>query len=256
MPCIRKNMKLLSDRNRLLSKDSEGYQLWETPKGNFWIPPKDDPEFFTLMLAEQECKLYGSGKVGVRSGDIVLDCGANVGVYTREALNAGAKLIVAIEPSPRNIKCLQRNFKSEVEQGRVIIYEKGVWNREEVLTFYTQEEDSGEDSFVISSKSSQKITVPVTTIDKLAKELKLDRVDFIKMDIEGAEENALIGAKETIAKHGPRIALSFEHIIGNEEEAGRMINMLRTSYPNYKTQCGQCSISAEKKAFPQVLFFY
>ena len=261
--CIEKNVKPLSDRSRLVNKDSEGYQLWETPKGYFWIPPHENLRDFFHTLAEQECKIYGAGKVGIRSDDIVLDCGANVGIFTREALHAGPKLVVAIEPSPQNIICLQRNFKTEVEQGLIIIYEKGVWNREEVLTFYTQEEDSGEDSFVISSKSSQKITVPVTTIDKLAKELKLDRVDFIKMDIEGAEENALIGAKETIAKYGPRIALSLEHIdiVDYEKKVGRMSNLIKSFYPNYQTQCGQCYIDREPEAriarlYSYVLFFY
>jgi FkbM family methyltransferase len=252
----------MTEGSRLLSTDSEGFQLWETPKGHFWIPPNEKLRIFANQLAEQECKVYGSGEIGAKSGDIVLDCGANVGVYTREALNAGAKLIVAIEPSPRNIKCLNKNFKNEVEQGRVIIYEKGVWNREEILTFYTSDKgSSGADSFVFSYKSSHAVTVPVTTIDKLVQELKLDRVDFIKMDIEGSEENGLIGAKETIAKFGPRIALSLEHINTTEyaeyeKKVMSMVNMIRSFYPNYQTQCGDCGYTDDRYLCPHILFFH
>jgi len=263
--CLKKNEKLLKNKIRLVNKDSEGYQLWDTPKGHFWLPPNDDLQSFTFILAEQECKIYESGKVGVRDGDIVLDCGAHVGVYTRDALHAGAKLVVAIEPSPQNIECLKRNVKTEVEQGVVIIYEKGVWNREEILAFHTPATgSSASDSFVWKHKNGRTIHVPVTTIDKLVKELKLDRVDFIKMDIEGAEEKALMGAKETITKYGPRIALCVYHFLtftAYKKYVPQMLNMIKSLYPNYQTQCGVCGIEREREArprgvFPSVMFFY
>ena len=59
----------------------------------------------------------------------MLDGGANVGVYTRKALDAGAKQVVAIEPGPENIACLRKTFGQEISEGRVIVYPKGVWTR-------------------------------------------------------------------------------------------------------------------------------
>ena len=53
--------------------------------------------------------------------------------------------------------------------------------------------------------------MPLTTFDKLVAELKLDRVDFVKMDIEGAERNAVLGAKETLRRFKPRMALCVYH---------------------------------------------
>jgi hypothetical protein len=90
--------------SKRLESDPAGYHLWDTPHGRFWIPEGSD---FVLPynLAEQERKIYGVGERDVRAGDIVLDCGANVGVYTRAALMNGAKLVVAIEPAPKNIEC-------------------------------------------------------------------------------------------------------------------------------------------------------
>jgi hypothetical protein len=61
-------------------------------------------------------------------------CGAHIGVYIREALSLGAKLVVAVEPALENLECLRRNFATEIAAGRVIVYPKGVWDREEVLT--------------------------------------------------------------------------------------------------------------------------
>ena len=65
------------------------------------------------------------GENFVRPGDVVLDCGANIGVFVRESLDAGAKTVVAIEPAPENIECLRRNFKDEIAAGRVIVYPEG-----------------------------------------------------------------------------------------------------------------------------------
>jgi FkbM family methyltransferase len=241
---------------KFISRDSEGFELWETPKGSFWTPSKFDNEVLAFCLMEQESKVYGDGAVGVQSGDIVLDCGANIGVYTREALTAGAKLVVAIEPSPKNIKCLQKNFKTEIEQGRVIVYEKGVWNREEVLKFNVSDA-SVEDSFVTAVPWTKKtLDVPVTTIDKIVHELKLDHVNFIKMDIEGSEQNALAGAKETISKYKPRMAVVTEHTEDHLLNSEKVVTILRGIYPNYQTKCGECDIQNNKVITPEVIFFF
>ena len=61
------------------------------------------------------------------------DCGAHVAVT---ALKRGAKLVVAIEPAPENIECLRRNFSTEIEKGKVIIYPKGVWNKDDFLPMH------------------------------------------------------------------------------------------------------------------------
>jgi len=246
----------IQSKLQVITKDSEGYELLETPKGSFWIPPKFDHWALAYCLAEQVSKVYGDSNFGVQPGDIVLDCGANIGVYTREALTAGAKLVIAIEPSPKSIKCLQKNFKTEIEQSRVIVYEKGVWNREEVLKFNVSDV-SVEDSFVTAVPWTKKtLDVPVTTIDKLVHELKLDHVNFVKMDIEGSEQNALAGAKETIAKYKPRMAIATEHTDDHLQNSQKVVTIVRGINPSYQTQCGECAIQNNKTITPEVIFFF
>src|SRR5688500_8990837 len=61
-------------------------ELWETLQCPFWKPSRS--KFcLTFHLAEQEMNIYGDEQKGVRKGDIVLDCGANIGTFKRTVLN-------------------------------------------------------------------------------------------------------------------------------------------------------------------------
>ncbi|MEX2263273.1 MAG: FkbM family methyltransferase [Bryobacteraceae bacterium] len=236
--------------SRLLKKDGE-FQLWETPHGPYWIPEGSE-YVLPFNLAEQERKIYGTGEQAVRQGDVVLDCGANVGVFTREALKSGARLVVAIEPAPENIECLRRNFANEIAAKKVIVYEKGVWDKDDMMTLHLDPHNSAADSFIIHREGGvEGEKVPLTTIDKLVAELQLDRVDYIKMDIEGAEQRALAGARGTIGKFHPRLSLSAYH---DPTDPERIPALVREMGPGYKMECGPCA-EAEGRIRPDILYF-
>ncbi len=235
----------------LVEKDPAGFQLWETPRGLYWIP-QGDQYILPFNLAEQEAGIYSRGAITVRPGDIVLDCGANVGVFTRVALKAGAFRVVAIEPAPDNIECLRRNFAGDIASGRVILYPKGVWDRDGVLTLHEDPNNTAADSFVINRQGWQDVKgIPVTTIDALVTELHLPRVDFIKMDIEGAEPRALKGARKTLKRFRPRLAISSYHA---PDHPVLIPAAVRAARPDYKMVCGPCS-ETKQGIRPDVLLF-
>lgn len=237
--------------SNLIQQDPDGYELWETPKGRYWVPALSR-YVLPFNLAEQQRKIYGMGDYGPRAGDITLDCGANIGVTVHEELAAGAKTVVAIEPAPENLECLRRNYSSEIAAGRVIIVPKGVWDKEDFLTLRVDPKNSAADSFVIQREGAVNLErVPLTTIDKLVADLKLERVDYIKLDIEGAEPKALTGARETLARYKPRISIAAYH----QPDHPRVIpEIIRTARPDYAMQCGPCAKS-EYSIRPDVLYF-
>ena len=236
--------------SKLLEKDSSGYRLYDTPKGRWWIPEGDE---FVLPfnLAEQELDIYGTGVHAVQKGDIVLDCGANVGVFARKALDAGAFKVIAIEPAPENLECLRRNLRSEIASGFVVIYAKGVWDKDDLLEMNVDPKNSAGDSFVIQREGSHKVRLPLTTIDKMVAELGLPRVDYIKMDIEGAEPKALAGANSTIARWKPRLSISAYH---EPDHPVTIPTVIRGIRGDYRMECGPCE-EHDGQIHPDILYF-
>lgn len=82
---------------------------------------------------------------------------------------------------------------------------RGLWSREETL-YFAGNADQG--SKIIETEGQDVMTVPVAAIDDVAGG---EKVTFIKMDVEGAELEALKGARKTIEKHHPRLAISIYH---------------------------------------------
>ena len=225
-------------------RSENGYKLWSTPSGEFWMPDTSDG-ILQILLAQQQRKIYGDAESGgVRAGDIVLDGGAHVGTYIRTALDAGAAKVVAIEPSPEAIECLRRNFTQEVAAGTVVIYPKGIWDEEKRLIFYSNGNGAAGDSFVERGVNAKIIAdIPVTTIDRIVHELGLPRVDLIKADIKGAGTRMITGASETIRKFHPRIVVSVEE--APEDPASIKAAVLRIA-SDYRFRCGPCLFTGDE----------
>jgi FkbM family methyltransferase len=238
------------DRSISLLQSDQGLELIGTPAGRFWIPAGDRMAV-AEELAEQSEDEYGADQRSVRSGDIVLDVGANVGVFTRVALRRGASRVIAIEPAPWALECLRRNFAGEIGQGRVVIYAKGAWDRDDTLELTVapgMATSSGSVAFHNGAEKS--VMVPLTTIDKLVAELALPRIDFIKMDIEGAEPNALRGAINSVRRYHPRLAISLEH---RPTDPDTIPALTRQLWPEYQIECGICANMREHLQ-PVVMF--
>jgi len=197
-------------------------------------------------------EVYGTGEYAVRSGDVVLDCGANIGDWTRVALDHGARLVVGFEPGPENLECYRRNFKDEIAAGRVVVVPKGVWDKDDILLLKRDPHNSAADSFVMLSDGTPGVQAPLTTIDKVVAELKLDRVDYIKMDIEGAEARALAGSRDTIAAYHPRLSIAAEHIPGDEV---RLPQVVKGLWAGYRFTCGPCLETKDAHVRADVLYF-
>jgi FkbM family methyltransferase len=238
--------------SKLIRKE-DGMQLVSTPWGEIW-EPETVGTAAVAQIAEIEAKYAGFPGQPILKGDIVLDCGANVGVETLYALRLGAGKVIAIEPSPVNVAVLRKNFAKEIAEGRVVVYPKGVWDKDDVLELHLNDDTTAMDSFLIKREhSSRVVKAELTTIDKIVAELKLDRVDFIKMDTEGAEKKALEGGRQTIAKFKPRMEISVDHLPEDPEQVPVVARSINAAY---NTSCLVCAADWKKwKVNSTILFF-
>ena len=97
---------------RAVRTDSHQYTLWDALLGQLWTPK--GASSLAEMVSEQLRSADGVGAQSVRAGDIVLDSGANIGVFARMAFHLGADKIIAVEHSSENLECFRRNFASEL----------------------------------------------------------------------------------------------------------------------------------------------
>src|SRR5271166_6323292 len=90
---------------KLLQVDGD-LRLWEIDGKNWWAPPMRS-DFLKKMLQEIRMDVYGMGRLP--QGAVVIDGGANIGMWARAALDAGAARVICFEPSPLTREALSRN---------------------------------------------------------------------------------------------------------------------------------------------------
>jgi FkbM family methyltransferase len=141
--------------------------------------------------------------VAPQKGDVVLDIGAFVGWHTIRAARIVGPLgrVISLEPDPINRKQLEGNIALN---GVVncTISPLAAWSKTgEELGWYTEKSP---DCCRVDG-AGHSATVKTTTVDDLVVGLRLDRLNWIKMDIEGGEIEALKGAETTLRRYRPSL---------------------------------------------------
>ncbi len=152
-----------------------------------------------LLAGEYEGPEYEFVQRFLRKGMVVLDIGANEGFYTLLAAYCVGKngFVIAFEPSPRERNRLRMNLGLNL-CGNVRVEEAAVADREGVMSLHVvQTAETGCNSLRPPAVQgpTRILPVDVTTVDHFLRRNAVERVDFVKMDVEGAELLALKGAK-------------------------------------------------------------
>jgi FkbM family methyltransferase len=179
----------------------------------------------TFLLEQYRC---ARGGIGVRQDDVVVDAGGCWG-DTALYFSQTASEVFCFECIPSNIKIIDENLgMNPVLCARIKVIHKALWNRsQENLIF----KDMGPGSRPGSDGAG--VAVETETLDHFVSANALERVDFIKMDIEGSEFEALVGAERTIRKHRPQLAISIYHDLRHFASIPRWIADLGLGYRLY-----------------------
>lgn len=154
--------------------------------------------------------LHDIFKKYINKNSIVVECGCHIGTHTL-VLTSLCKTFYGFEPMPDTYDILTKNIKLN-NIDNAIIFKKGVADKESITNFSwipygnpggsgLNNNPMGKPDWIISTNKN--IEVKLTTIDLL----KLDKLDFIKIDVEGYETLVIEGAINTIKKYKPVIIM-------------------------------------------------
>lgn len=132
-------------------------------------------------------------KKEIRKGDVVLDIGANIGYYTLifAKLVGEEGKVFTFEPDPDNFALLKKNVKINGYQN-VILVQKAVSNKTAMIRLYLSEDNKGDHRIYDSHDGRKSIKIEATRLDDYFTNYN-GRINFIKIDIQGAESGALQG---------------------------------------------------------------
>ena len=188
--------------------------------------------------------------VRIKPGDTVIDAGAWLGDFSAYAAHKGA-VAHAFEPTRSTYELLLRTVA--LNEGRIIPVMKGLGAENGTRSFGVGADAAanrilkGGESFA-EDGTQKKISIDVITLDDYVEENNLQRVDFIKADVEGAEEELLAGATNTLRNFAPKLSFSTYHAANDRVSLQETI--LRAN-PTYKfVQTRACLFGAGEPMAP------
>jgi len=205
-----------------------------------------DLEFDALKTIEQKVAreilkilsvegAYESGKVRLQKGDIVIDAGANMGLFSIFTKYKDVAKVYAFEPQKESIEILNENIEKNKMSNDVQVVPFGLSDKNITCELHHSGDGHSSGSIVMHTDKSDCEEITCVTLDSWVKTNKIEKVDFIKADIEGAERDMLAGALETIRRFKPDLALCIYHLPDDPEVISSLIKKANPEYKIAKT---------------------
>ncbi len=186
--------------------------------------PDREPCFMKILTQELE------------PGMVAVDLGANLGYVTlkmAEIVGTGGK-VYAIEPSTHNYRILQKNIKTNGYGGNVFHYQLALSNMCGIDKFYISDSTNlGGMTQTVHTNEAEEVSI--STLDEFMKDKEYP--NFIKMDIEGHEVEALEGAFNTLRNSPPPVKILMEiHTVYYDENHSLEKQLIKILEMGYKTK--------------------
>jgi len=169
--------------------------------------------YINYFPSDYEAKNFNFLQEETKQGDTILDIGAHIGLFAVIA----AKLVspngkvYAFEPTPKTNDILHKTIAINHLDKIIEPRNEAMGKSPGKTTFYISDNIGDNGNSLVSYKKDRKlngIEVTILTVDDFVKQQNLQRVDFIKIDVEGAELDTLLGAIETFENLRPACILA------------------------------------------------
>lgn len=169
---------------------------------------------------------FPDGIIERSTDEIFVDCGAFDGdsvIKFKEWAHNNYSKIYAFEPTKDTYEKLCENLKDDK---KIICTQAGVWEEETTLMFYESEEVAGANKI----REDGGVKIRCVSLDDM---IGMDKVTFIKMDVEGAEQKAILGAQKILKREKPKLAISIYHSLEDLWKVPLLIHELVPEYQLY-----------------------
>ncbi|MBK9660518.1 MAG: FkbM family methyltransferase [Chitinophagaceae bacterium] len=158
--------------------------------------------------------------------DILVDAGAYIGTFCMYAINKypQIKKVIALEPDPLSLEKLKKNIELN-NLSNIDVLQAGLWDKKDTLVFFPDQKLASS-VYKKAGRNQEGIKIEVDSFDNLLKGVEGKRI-FIKMNIEGAELDALPGCAETIRNNKVHLAIAADHLVNGELTYKKIEKMCR-----------------------------
>jgi len=176
----------------------------------------------------------GPHRVGVEPGDTVLDvggCWGDTALYFASLVGPTGK-VYTFEFDPESLEILRANLSlNPTLATRIEVVERALWDRSGEMLRFVQ---AGRCTSILDGDSrAGDLRASTITLDDFVRQAGIDRLGFVKMDVEGAELKVLRGGRESLNSLAPKLAIAAYH---NDDDLVRIpaeISSLEVDYRFY-----------------------
>jgi FkbM family methyltransferase len=140
-------------------------------------------------------------------GDVAIDVGANIGYFTvimgKAVEHTG--MVYAFEPNEENRQILKKNVQENELDEIVVVRSEAVSDQNGSAELSIADINKGSHSIIKSKKPQNVVEVPTVKIDNVIN----DKIDLIKVDVEGAEDKVVAGMEQILSKYAPTVILEY-----------------------------------------------
>lgn len=188
-------------------------------------------EAYPIYLNHNSKQYFVEELCNLGPDEIVIDCGAFTGDTLEEYLNHNAPPLkyYLFESNIDNIAQIEHTVEKCDAKGYSEIKPYGIWSENGTLWYSPSRYGGAGGGYISNVPKKHSVAVHVVTIDDVVP--LNETVTLIKMDIEGAEQEAIKGAKNTIKHSKPKLAICTYH---KSEDMWNIFNLIHKNFPEYK----------------------
>ncbi len=207
--------------NEIKIKLSMPNSITQIRNARFWLPnyPRDIIQKI-MVDTSNYWDTYALNFINIflKENATILDIGANIGSHSIYwAIERNAAKVYSFEPLPSTFEILKKNIELNKLEDKIIPYNFGLSDKKSKAMLQAYDHTNIGSASFIKDKNG---IFELKTLDSL--KIK-DKIDLIKIDVEGAEVEVLQGAKKTILKNKPTIVIESFH---NKDKVDEILNSL------------------------------